>query len=340
MSRLLFGNDVFSPPTVLYGIIVTLVTIGNHYFFVSKTLPQLNKGRWFQVVLHLFLLYIFSVVFTVKPLKWLTILFPDNPFFETQSQRYQLSSPFDIFTYKAFIWVYTVVVLNNTITFSLKLVLNYFTSMREKMLLLEEKNKMELNFLRSQIQPHFLFNTLNNIYGEVIDNERASQSILKLADLLRFSLYDSMKGAITLKDEIKFLTDYISLEKMRHKESKVAIRYDFAAVEHPDLKVTPLILVNFVENAFKHGVNASIASSWVNIVLKEEDHVVTFSVSNSLDSSSHQRRAGGLGLVNVKRRLDLEYQEYYDLSLKEAADHYDVVLTLKLKNDQNNYNLH
>lgn len=332
ISRSLFGPVIFAASNMLYGIIVLLITMGNHYFLSYTVLPLMIKRKWLSVLFCFLLVYIFSAISTVFPLHWMAQHFKENPFLEIQSERHAVLKFWDIFSYGVFSWVYTVIFFNNLVAFALKFAKNYYEENKEKIEIMRERNSMELNFLRSQIQPHFLFNTLNNIYGLVIDNEKASESILKLSDLLRFSLYESSKGSITLKDEVKFLSDYITLEQMRHKESKVDIEYDFNEIEHPSLEIASLLLVNFVENAFKHGVNANIHNSWVRMVLKETQSLVTFTITNNIGKKVKEKvrtKASGLGLYNVRRRLDLEYTDKYDLSIRETAELYEVVLTLK-----------
>lgn len=328
----LLRAPVVALPNVLYSLIVVSVVVCNHYFFCYKMLPFVEQKKWGMTLLSILLAYVFSVVCTISPLKMLAAKFPEYPIIKMQSEKYKIDHVLDIFHYSSFLWVFTVVMFYNILTFFLKFAKDYYVANIEKIALLEEKNKMELSFLRSQIQPHFLFNTLNNIYGLVIDNDKASQSILKLSDLLRFSLYESNKQTLTLQREIKFLTDYINLEQMRHRDSKVSILYDFNTIEHPELEIKPLLLVNFIENAFKHGVNSSIENSWVKIILKESKNIITFSVVNNIGKFKLKNKINdyqGVGLKNVRRRLDLEYVDRYDLSIKETQEMYEIILTIK-----------
>lgn len=332
VNRGLLRTPLYAVPNILYSLIVVLVVICNHYFLCYKVVPFIERKRWGMTFSSILLSYIFSVVTTISSLKMLAAKFPEYPIIKMQSEKYRIDHVLDIFHYSSFLWVFTVVMFYNILTFFLKFAKDYYVTNTEKIALLEEKNKMELSFLRSQIQPHFLFNTLNNIYGLVIDNEKASQSILKLSDLLRFSLYESNVESLSLQREIKFLTDYINLEQMRHKDSKVNILYDFNSIEHPELEIKPLLLVNFIENAFKHGVNSNIESSWVNIILKESEKIITFSVINNIGKSNLKNKTRdhqGVGLKNVRRRLDLEYVDRYDLSIKETLEIYEIILTIK-----------
>ncbi|WP_243409543.1 sensor histidine kinase [Pontibacter virosus] len=205
---------------------------------------------------------------------------------------------------------------------------NYEANKRNSMLQ-KEKTEMELNFLRAQIHPHFLFNTLNNIYGMVMENERAGQVVLKLSDLLRFSLYESSGKRIPVGREVEFLTDYINLEQIRHHNTRVAISYDFEHIENKETPIVPLLLISFVENAFKHGVNATIGKAWVHISLKHESDTILFEVENSKPATKKERSAtAGIGIENTKRRLALLYPDKHQLNIIETADSYKVSLTL------------
>lgn len=331
ICKSLFGVEYISSAVLIYTFLVVLVIICNHYFLSYFTLPLLEKKLWI-VPLHLILVYIFSSIFTIMSLEFLARTFPEIKLLKRQSELYYIHNISDVFSYRAFLWFVSLVLFYNILAFFLKFAKNYYETNQDRLALIREKNIMEVNFLRSQIQPHFLFNTLNNIYGLVIENEKASQSIIKLSDLLRFSLYESSKGNVTLEREVSFLTDYINLEQMRHKDKRVKIDYDFDHIADHQQKIKPLLIVNFIENAFKHGINANVNYSWVKIVLRSEQNVVTFTIENNkpINSSVKVMKEIGVGLANVRRRLDLEYPERYDLSIKDTMEIYEVKLTLRI----------
>ena len=194
----------------------------------------------------------------------------------------------------------------------------------------KEKTELELAFLKAQINPHFFFNTLNNIYS-LIENkdEFAANIVLKLSDLMRYSLYEANHAKIPLTREMQFLRDYVKLEKIRHKEH-VVIETDIQRIP-PNLEITPLILISFVENAFKHGVNNTIDSSWVRLRATVEKTTLTFIVTNSKPERLRKETVqGGIGLVNVYRRLDLLYRNRYQLTIDNQPLSYSVTLTMKL----------
>jgi LytS/YehU family sensor histidine kinase len=232
------------------------------------------------------------------------------------------------------VWFLSFLIYFNSFGVIIKIVKDFHESSLEKFAIAREKNSMEISFLRAQLHPHFLFNTLNSIYGLIIQNEEASKVLIQLSNLLRFSLYDSAKEHITLKEEIDFLSNYLLLEKMRYKESRVQIAYDFAQIESKERVIKPLILINFIENAFKHGVNATINNAWIKLCITEKDGLLTFHAANNkpvaATGKKNNESTGGLGLKNVRRRLELEYQTRHTLNIKETDDVYAVALTLYL----------
>ncbi len=166
----------------------------------------------------------------------------------------------------------------------------------------KENLRLEFDFLKTQINPHFLFNTLNNIYSFSIRSpQRVSDTILKLADLMRYALYETSDDFVPLQKEITFLTSYVDLQRIRHNED-VSIQFEIQG--HPGAKVIPpLLLIVFVENAFKHGVQSSAKASWVHIRLAILVDTLTMQIDNSIPSRSVSA-SGGLGLGNVRKRLD------------------------------------
>jgi len=259
---------------------------------------------------------------------------PESAIIARVNRNYSVNSFRKAFDGDLLMWLFSLVIYFGTFGIIIKIVKDFHESTLEKLAIAREKNSMEISFLRAQIQPHFLFNTLNSIYGLVIQNEEASKVVIQLSDLLRFSLYDSAKEHITLKEEIDFLSNYLLLEKMRYKESRVQIEYDFGQIENTEKMIKPLILISFIENAFKHGINATIKNAWVKLSVTEKEGRLTFHSANNKPVAATGKKGnepgGGLGLKNVRRRLELEYQTRYSLDIKETADVYEVALVLEL----------
>ena len=206
----------------------------------------------------------------------------------------------------------------------------YFKQRNDQHLMaeLERKNlQQQLEYLRYQINPHFFMNTLNNIHALVdIDPEKAKQTILELSKMMRFVLYEGNKKSVPLDREIAFLQNYITLMKLRYTDK---VRITFSTPEQqPNKEVPPLLFITFVENAFKHGVSYR-QESFIDIKLATEADKLAFTCRNSRIPASEDKH-GGVGLANVRQRLDLIYGKDYTLEINDGADEYDVSLTIPL----------
>ena len=190
-----------------------------------------------------------------------------------------------------------------------------------------EKAKTELLHLKSQVNPHFFFNTLNNLYGLVgTDTKKAQELILKLSDMMRYSIYEGEKEVVTLKAEVDYLNNYIKLHKMRyHKQIDVK----FEAEIEDDYKVMPLLFIILLENAFKHGVENLSKDAYVYINIKAKDNKVFFEIENNFDQTL-PKEDKGIGLKNLKRRLELVYPKKHSLSFSTKENVYKAQLTLQL----------
>lgn len=176
-----------------------------------------------------------------------------------------------------------------------------------------EKMKNELLHLQSQVNPHFFFNMLNNLYGLVgKDTDRAQALILKLSDLMRYSIYEGEKPFVTLKEEVGYLQNYIALHKMRyHKTIDIQFNTDIADEK---AQIRPLLFIILLENAFKHGVEKLRNDAFVHINIKAYAEAVTFEIENNFETSEFSEKPG-IGLKNLKRRLELAYPKKYKLVL-------------------------
>ncbi len=190
-----------------------------------------------------------------------------------------------------------------------------------------EKAKTELLHLKSQVNPHFFFNTLNNLYGLVgTDTKKAQELILKLSDIMRYSIYEGEKEVVTLKAEVDYLENYIELHKMRYHKP---IDVKFEAEIEDDYKVMPLLFIILLENAFKHGVENLSKDAYVYIGIKAKDNKVLFEIENNFDTTL-TKDDKGIGLKNLKRRLELVYPKTHSLSFSATENVYKAKLTLQL----------
>ncbi|WP_424963667.1 sensor histidine kinase [Ekhidna sp.] len=191
-----------------------------------------------------------------------------------------------------------------------------------------EKLKAELSYLRSQINPHFFFNTLNNLYGLAMKkSDKTPEVVMKLSELMSYVLYEADKEKVPLVKELEQIERYIALEQIRYENR---FRVDLQTEgEIERVTIPPLIFLPFVENSFKHGVNKSSKDGWISITLKVQEELI-FSIRNSIPKKTDgNEKTGGLGISNVKRRLDLLYPGKHMLTCKEEEGEYIVNLTIQ-----------
>lgn len=192
-----------------------------------------------------------------------------------------------------------------------------------------EKLDSEMKFLKSQFNPHFLFNALNNIYSlSVIKSDKTPDNLLKLSGMLRYMLYDCKADKVTLGKEIAYLKNFIDLHLLKDSKGlNVKIELDET---QPDMKVAPMLLVPFIENAFKHSRIEDLEKGWIEITLQTKTDQLNFEVSNSMPTESFTKdKIGGIGLENVKRQLELMYPERHRLDIRQDDAQYQVLLSIE-----------
>lgn len=193
-----------------------------------------------------------------------------------------------------------------------------------------EKLTAELNFLKAQINPHFLFNTLNNLYYLAYSkSENTTEVIAKLSLMMRYMIYESNHPKVLLRKEIEYMQSYISLERLRLND-QIPIKFEVTG-NTEDIWISPLIFITFLENAFKHGVSNTNPKAWVNICIQVSDKKCVYTVENSKGPEQKDKgEKSGIGLQNVKRRLELSYPGQYELITSETPEKYLVKLNLTL----------
>ena len=199
---------------------------------------------------------------------------------------------------------------------------------RKRLAALEKQNlEQQLEYLRYQINPHFFMNTLNNIHALVdIDPEKAKDTILELSKMMRFVLYEGNKQGVPLSRELDFIRHYVTLMQLRYTD-KVRISMDLPQ-EVPDRQIPPLILITFIENAFKHGISYQ-HESFIEGKVAVEGESLHFSCRNSKAEKPNEEK-GGVGLNNIRRRLNLIYDKKYTLNIKTEPETYTVELIIPL----------
>lgn len=190
-----------------------------------------------------------------------------------------------------------------------------------------EKAKTELLHLKSQVNPHFFFNTLNNLYALVgRDTDKAREMILKLSDMMRYSIYEGQKDWVKLEQEVDYLQNYIELHKMRyHKEIDISFNVD---IQEEGYQIMPLLFIILLENAFKHGAEKLKEEAYIKLNMIANQKVLNFSIENNYDTEAQKEE--GIGLKNLKRRLELMYPKKHFLATSDINGIYKAQLSIKL----------
>jgi two-component system LytT family sensor kinase len=222
------------------------------------------------------------------------------------------------------------------ITSCIKLYIQWYIREQQNQELARAKLGAELDYLKAQIHPHFLFNTLNNLYSLTLQkSETAPKMVLKLSELMSYMLYDSQQSKIELNKELEHIRNYIELEKLRYGE-KLSVSFNIYGDIYGK-KIAPLLLIPFVENAFKHGASTILEDGWVTIDVKAKGDTIAVKVENNKSKETPPEKEddyrNGIGLNNVKRRLILLYDGKHELHIEDEPEYYAVDLKLNLNDD-------
>ncbi|MEJ8756146.1 histidine kinase [Pontibacter sp. H259] len=232
-------------------------------------------------------------------------------------------------------FVKNMVNINYLVAISATMVLlrNWYQHQQSARMLSQDKLEAELKFLKGQIHPHFLFNTLNSLYSLTLKkSDNAPEMVLKLSGLMDYMLYDANAEKVPLEKELNYIRNYIDLERMRYGD-----RVDISFTESGSIlgaNIAPMMLLPFVENAFKHGVSTETENAWVRIDVKVQESNLSLRVENCKCTEKAERSAkemaSGIGLKNVCRRLELLYKDAYSLEIEDEPEVYAVHLELDL----------
>jgi sensor histidine kinase YesM len=313
--NLLFGyGELWNRVSLIFSFTILLITAGVTYWIIGYLIPRyLLKGRY-----GLFIIYLIFTIICSLDLELITVMF----FFINGKFQVLIYNTRDVYAMLA--GTYFIVFLSAGI----KLTEYWFSEQQRRQNALKEKVETELKLLKSQIHPHFLFNTLNNIYALTLQkSDQAPDAILKLSELLDYLLYHGENKQVPLLKEIELVDHYIELEKLRYGDRLQVV---FEKSGDPDnITIAPVLLLPFVENAFKHGISQSREKVWLKIKLEISPGSINFRIENSKPGkSSHESNGGGIGLENLKRRLAILYDNRHALEILEREDVYSVQLNL------------
>lgn len=307
-------------PEFLALIPVIVVT----YFIMYYLLPRhFEKKTYARLALEGLVALMLAIVFYR-----LILIYIIYPFIYQETYEFQ---PFEAM-FPRHVWKLLDIVSIVAIAVSIKLSRLRLAGAEREKRLIQEKLESELNFLRAQTNPHFLFNTLNNIYALARKkSDQTADVVMRLSKILRFMLYECTTPLIPLGDEIKILEDYVELEKLRYN-NRLSLNFE-ARLDEPQTPIAPLLLLPLVENAFKHGVSETRFESRVDIHLELKKQRLRFEVRNT-KALDLEEPASGIGLSNVQRQLELIYPGRYDLKISTEKDTFLVKLQLNLAQNE------
>jgi len=320
-------NIFFSPYSIKFLFYVIFQALGV-YFNLYYLMPKfLEKGKYVQYIVYLLATIVCTAALIVPG--YYTSAFLSGKSFEDLYQR----DPGD---YLYFFKINTLPssVASMTLGMSVKLTRNWIHTKKRQQLLEKEKLETELKFLKSQFNPHFLFNSINSIFVLIHKNpDMASESLAKFSDLLRYQLYECNEAQIPLSQELTYIENFIELEKLR-QEHNIALNIEIEQQHAGNLSIAPFILMPFIENAFKHVSKRKDEPNWISMQLHFDKQEFHFDISNSVsaqyNSSNEPMHYKGIGLKNVQRRLDLLYPQKHALTIQQTDEVFKVTLHLDL----------
>jgi sensor histidine kinase YesM len=290
-----------------------LIAYLNYFIFLPRFLERKKAGLY---LLEFSVPFILVLVLRINLLRYLIDGY-------THKERYFYSSLHTVQTAATTLFIVIFVGM-------LRFAKDWFEFEARKKEIENEKLTAELHFLKEQINPHFLFNTLNNLYYLAFtQSPNTTEVIAKLSQMMRYMIYDSNYPQVPLSKEIEYMQNYISLERLRLNNS-IPIDFDIQG-DTDQLRIAPLIFITFLENAFKHGVNNNSPDAWVRVSIRVQGKECIYAVENSrVHNVSATEEKAGVGLQNVMRRLELSYAGKYELVVTDLPERYGVKLNLAI----------
>jgi len=295
-----------------------LFIAANYYVHIHYSVPKLLYAKQYA----LFTLMVLGCITTAALLRVPLAMYINSHFFMVNKPQPSAAKLFLNSLVNIFVWVVCLV--------AAKLILDKIRFQQYLDLLEKEKAKNEIDFLKAQLNPHFLFNSINSIYGHIDKkNATARGMLLTFSEMLRYQLYECNAESIAIDKEVQYIKNYVALQRARKDESLVVNLTINDNVQ--GFTVAPLLFINFIENAFKFVSNHHNGTDWVYMLLEKKGNTLLFTTANTREPMLNSPvAAGGIGLANVQRRLQLLYPAKHTLCITETTHLYEVTLTLQL----------
>ncbi len=298
------------------GVVNVLPMVIIFYVTLWMVNQYLEKKKYWPFTLIALFLFTIATIFRAEVNTYFPYVLKESPFIE-KKQNWFLAALFTNFC------IMVVGVLY-------QMLYNRYDAEKRNLAIINEQREAQLQALRAQINPHFLFNTLNNIYALAVgESKQTADMVLKLSKLLRYVIYDGLEKKVSLKKEVEHIEEFIGLFQMRMEEP-ANVRFNYSGVAENQL-VEPMILIPFLENGFKHGDFDTNPNAFLKADLSVENDTLDFRVINSKNDQDRQKdRQGGVGLENIKKRLALKYNGQYQLDIQDQQDQFFVQFKLQL----------
>lgn len=311
-------------PTLSNAIVLLPLQLAAAYLLVYYQVPKLLMKKKYYQFLGSLLISTLILAFLAR----LGIIYIAEPLYRT---NFLQESPLEILLDPGYLLiVYVPSVYIYPLIFGMaKAIKVRFEEKHQLEVLKKEKITTELKFLKAQIHPHFLFNTLNNLYTLTLEkSDIAPEVVIKLSEILDFILYQCSEPTVPVRKEVALIQNYIDLELLRYSKKLDLVFHK--KIDNEETPIAPLLLLSIVENAFKHGASGNLVNPKVHINLVVEKGILTFSVYNSKSTSPiNENKKHGVGSSNVKRQLDLIYSNAYDLTIEDQPEDYRLDLEIE-----------
>lgn len=340
----IIGYKLVCLDAILLTLRMTIVNITVFYMIFYLLLPKIFSGNKTKNIVFLVLLFPFSIFVWMVVTYFISLFYyalglevnfgelkgvikmsADQTFLEAVAPKRMLSQTIIIISLLSpFCFAKILVEIA-------KLYRKKFQVEREKMALEIQNIQIEKDFLKAQLNPHFLFNTLNNLYGLTVRKDNlAPELILNLSDIMSYTLYESNTEIVRLEKELDFIKNYIALEKMRYPDDANIQIVIEGERQTAGLFVAPLLTFTFIENAFKYGLK-NAKNAFIKLEIKIENNIYWFSLENDLEETTKESDFGGIGLENARKRLELLYPNQYELEIRRFENSFKVDLKLVLR---------
>lgn len=311
----IFFLSVVAMDSIYYALLFTPVNLIFYLLLVYGNISLLFPFFWERNQKTLYIILSVCLLVGVGFLRGFVITRINNHFYPGEHEK---------FTFLSFLYYVLSGFLTYLLSFVFRIAIAYFGLKQQSEKIMAQKSQAELNLLKSQVQPHFLFNTLNNIYYEAYREAPTTAKLIeRLSDIMRYFVDESPKDEVSIATEIQFLENYIALEKIRIRHG---IDLDFVQDCNKELRIPPMLLMTFVENIFKHGIDKSSSENKVSISLVQQDGYLDFQTQNRIPELPGSSDHRGFGIENLRKRLTLLYGDNFDLNVMATNGQFSAFL--------------